>query len=233
MTERRGHGHATTGQATSGSNTLECADRSNIRINDQQCKNTSTFHAAIYSSSTSPCAIWSVAEVMDPLSITTSVLTLTSAVSACLNRLKIFQEAPQEIHSLAEEVNDLRIVVQEVAKTLQQHEQSLIYRTSALLSLETVTNLSTLLSRAKVKLVGLEEILDKKLLVKNAKSGKAKYARTAWLKHKSIVESIGKDLVGIKINIMTVMGAATLTEVFRIQLKLDKIMAVTGSLVSS
>jgi hypothetical protein len=200
--------------------------RASVRINDQQCKRTSTFHATIYSSSTSSCAI----EVMDPLSVTTSVLTLTSAIAACLNCLKTFQEAPQEIRSLAEEVNDLRIVVQEVAKTLQQHEQS---KTSALLSLETVTNLSTLLSRAKVKLVDLEEILDKKLLVKNAKSGKVKYARTAWLKHKSAVEGIGMSLVGIKINIMTIMGAATSTEISRMQLKLDEIMTVAGSLAGS
>lgn len=147
--------------------------------------------------------------------------------------MKIFQEAPQEIHSLAEEVNDLRIVVQEVAKTLQQHEQSLNNRASALLSLETITNLSTLLSRAKVKLVDLEEILDKKLLVKNAKSDKVKYARTAWLKHKSAVEGIGKGLVGIKINIMTIMGAATSTEISRMQLKLDEIMVAAGSLAGS
>jgi hypothetical protein len=170
---------------------------------------------------------------MDPLSITVSVLTLTSAVAACLNRLRTFQEAPKEIHSLFDEVNDLRIVIQEADKSLRQQDLPSIYRSSAPLSSETVINLSTLLSRAKVKLVDLEEILNDKLLIGNAKSGKFKYARTAWLKNKSTVESIGKDLVGIKINIMTVMGAATSTEIFRIQLKLDEIMAVTGSLVSS
>lgn len=112
---------------------------------------------------------------MGSLEISVSVLTLVSTVVACLDRIKILHGAPREIHKPADEVADLRIVVQEVANTLQHHEQSLTKKTSTPLRSETTANLLSLLSRAKVKLVELDEILNEQLLVSNTKSGNVRY----------------------------------------------------------
>lgn len=168
---------------------------------------------------------------MDPLPITGSVLTLASTVIACLNRIKLLHGAPRGIDKLADEVADLRIVVQEVANALQQHEQSSIeMKTSTLLRSATTANLSLLLSRANARLVELDELLNGRLLVPKAQSGKSRYARTAWLKYQSTVEELRKDMIDLKINIMTFMGAATSAEVSRIRIKLEGIMWVTEGL---
>ncbi|KAH0565749.1 hypothetical protein GP486_000846 [Trichoglossum hirsutum] len=162
---------------------------------------------------------------MDPLSITASVLTLTAAATEGLKRLQIICDAPQEIGALANDIADLRTVVYEVAKALQ--ERSAFNKTTHHSS-ETLANLLGILTRANESLAALDEILNKKLIVEN-ESGKVKYARIAWLKQKPKVESIRKDLERIKLSLVTVWGASNSTDILRICLKLEDITLEAAS----
>ncbi len=137
---------------------------------------------------------------MDPLSIATGVITLASLVTTGLKKAQTLHDAPTEIHALANEVTDLDVVVQEVVKALQE-----LGKNGS--GLSTSENVSTILGRAQKKLLELDAILNR-VLVEDRGTKKVKYARLIWLRQKSRVEGIRKDLASIKLSLSNLLEAA-------------------------
>jgi hypothetical protein len=140
---------------------------------------------------------------MDALSVATAIITLASAISEGLRQAQTLRDAPVEIHALANDVIDLDIILQEVVKTLQ--EWSLPGKGHC--SPSTSENLSTVLGRAQTKLLELDSIFNR-VLIEDPVTNRVKYARLGWLRQKSKVEGIRKDLASIKLSLNNVMEAA-------------------------
>ena len=137
---------------------------------------------------------------MDPLAIATGLITLASVISEGLKKVQDLHDAPTDIHTLANEVADLDIVTHEVVRALQElgNNES---------GLSAGNSLSQLLARAQKKLLELDAIVNR-VLIKDTGNGKVKYARLAWLRQKSRVEGLRKDLAGIKLSLSNVLEAA-------------------------
>jgi hypothetical protein len=140
---------------------------------------------------------------MDPLSIATGIITLANVIGDGLRRARTLQDAPFEIRALANEVTDLDVVVQEVVKALQEWS---LYGSDAH-GPQTSRNLYTILCRAQTKLLELDSILNK-VLIEDPSTKKAKYARFVWLRQKSRVENLRKDLASLKLSFTNVLEAA-------------------------
>src|SRR5690349_6369216 len=94
---------------------------------------------------------------MDPLSITASVCAIAQSA---INTLKVIQAlvgAPGEVHALINDVSDFQVIITEVHTALCQrnHTPDLQHKT--------LLDLLALLSRAKSKLVELNQIIQCRL----------------------------------------------------------------------
>src|SRR5256885_7615676 len=168
---------------------------------------------------------------MDPLSITASVLTLVSAVAECIKRIQILRDAPQEILVLANEISELEIVINEVAKSLEDQRQrprQTVEKLNNPCTGQSRDNVSKLLRRVEGCLAELMR-LNEKLVTVDSDNGKVKFAGIAWLKCRSKVEGIRKTLSATKLSLTTALVATTSTNVNKILLRLENITLVTGN----
>lgn len=163
---------------------------------------------------------------MDPLSITVSILTLAGAVSATVTHVQTLLDAPKEIIALSNDIADIEVVVQEVASCLSENGASRWTETTQI-------NVSKLLRRAEDKLQRLSSILNDKLLTCRNGNGRRRSVKIAWLKHKSEVEQLRKDLNSVKLSLAAVIGAATSTDIAGILLRLEGISLVPRSVPES
>ena len=138
---------------------------------------------------------------MGPLSTTTAVVTLTALIGAALKQGQFSRDAPAEVHELANEVADLEIVVQEIAKVLRDgaREDSSDVDSDA-------GGVTTLLSRARQKFLELEGLVRRVGVRQGAGSKVSARARLLWLREKSKVENL-RGLNGVKLSLISVSEA--------------------------
>jgi hypothetical protein len=141
---------------------------------------------------------------MDPLSVAASSIAISQAVTGGLNILQTLHQAPAEIHSLMNDISDLRVVIQEIHKTLSH------FADSNDASVNSFQGLRELFDRANSKLVELNQIVRLKLIPGN-ESGERRpsLTRIRWLREKPRVRKIQKELTELKLSIGTLFGAAT------------------------
>jgi hypothetical protein len=161
---------------------------------------------------------------MDPLSVGASALTIAETVVGALKIIEGLHSAPAEIHSLINVVSDVQVVVREV--------HSAVSRRSNVEDLpsDSIGNLETLLTRARSKLLDLDQIIQYRLLTSDEGGLVSKTARVRWLRERGRVGKLQKELSDIKLNIAAVWGAANSLDLSRIHVKLENIQFVTESL---
>ena len=140
---------------------------------------------------------------MDPLSVTASVLTILGVagqVTKGIAKVRALHHAPAELSSLINEVSDLRAVLSQVASFSNQLEEERLRGP--------VVALKSHLSRAMDQLHALDNLINAKLLKVRA-DGTTKMSRTAWVRLKSDVEVIQRELRNIRVNIGTALGVVT------------------------
>jgi hypothetical protein len=147
---------------------------------------------------------------MDPLSITTAVISLTALIGAALNQAQFLRDAPAEIHELANEVADLEVVVQETAKALCDRSWKDSSSESVLLDsgIGKGDGVTTILCRAQQKLLELEAVV-RRIGVRQGAGGSRlpARARLLWLREKSKVDGLRRELNGIKLSLISVLEA--------------------------
>jgi hypothetical protein len=136
---------------------------------------------------------------MDPLSISVSVLTILSTLSAVLRDVKEFYEAPKQIDTLAKDIEDLEFVVRLVAETLTAPQKNV-----------PTTTITRLLARAKEELQHLEKILSRSLTIPTSGADKLRYRRFGWLRERSNVDDARARLLTIKADLSTSLTASVL-----------------------
>lgn len=141
---------------------------------------------------------------MDPISVIASTLAIAGALSTSLNQFKTLYDAGHELHSLTNELSEIRIVLSEVEGAIMER-QSLTQ-----LPQRSLKNICKLVTCAKDKLQLLDTITKDKLIRSYSPSGEAKVARLAWLRQKSRVKKVQEDLKVFRLSLASAWGAANL-----------------------
>ena len=138
----------------------------------------------------------------DPLSITASIIAVVGAaegVTKTLAKIKSIRNAPDELLALINEVSDLRIILSDMQNYLTQNTQR------PQISQEELQNISTLINRAKKKLLELDQLIQYRLVKPESNSHQIKVFRREWLRAKNTIEKFRQSLRDIKLNIMAQM----------------------------
>ena len=135
----------------------------------------------------------------DPLSITASIIAVVGAaegVTKTLAKIKSIRNAPDELLALINEVSDLKLIISDI----QNH----IVIQRAQIPQTELQNISTLIKRAKDKLLELDQLIQYRLV--KPESDQIKVSRREWLRAKAVIERFRQDLRDIRLNIITQMA---------------------------
>ena len=138
----------------------------------------------------------------DPLSITASIIAVVGAaegVTRTLSKIKSLRKAPDELLALINEVSDLKIILRDVQSYIARNTQR------PQISQEELDNISTLVNRAKDKLLELDKPIQYKLVKPESISDQIKVSRREWIKAKNTIEKFQQGLRDIRLNIVTHM----------------------------
>ena len=138
----------------------------------------------------------------DPLSITASIIAVVGAaegVTKTLAKIKSIRNAPDELLPLINEVSDLKIILSDMQNYITQNTQK------PQISQQELRNISTLINRAKEKLLELDQLIQYRLVKPESISDQIKVSRREWLRAKSTIEKFRQSLRDIKLNIMAQM----------------------------
>ena len=97
----------------------------------------------------------------DPLSITVSIIAVVGAaegVTKTLAKIKSIRNAPDELLALIKEVSDLMIILRDLQNYVNQNTHR------PQISQEELESISTLINRAKDKLLELDKLIQYKLV---------------------------------------------------------------------
>ena len=117
----------------------------------------------------------------DPLSITASIIAVVGAaegVTKTLAKFKSIRNAPDELLALINEVSDLKLVFSDI----QNH----IVIQRAQIPQTKEQNISTLVKRAKDKLLELDQLIQYRLV--KPESDQIKVSRREWLRARAVIE---------------------------------------------
>lgn len=151
---------------------------------------------------------------MDPLSITTSVLTLLAAanqVAKGLDKLASIKGAPAAVLALNNEVSDLRLVLCEAEPLLQKHVHT------AVSPLTGDRTLQLSIDRAKERLTDLESVVGNRLMRRMGTKD-----RLGWLYEQDKVQKALSDVRTAKANVTTMLGVVTTSVISRISFSILK-----------
>ncbi|RYP71212.1 hypothetical protein DL769_004732 [Monosporascus sp. CRB-8-3] len=136
---------------------------------------------------------------MDPLSITASVIAVVGAAQKCaqgIAMLREFQEAPEQLAALNNEVSDLELVLSHASSIGQQPSDD---QHSSLLAL------STQVERAGKQLHALRTLIEQHL-VRHGKKGNTKVTRIGWIRERNRIAQMQRELRSTRLNISTALG---------------------------
>ena len=132
---------------------------------------------------------------MDPLSITTSTLTLLSALGTACQLIRSYRDAPGQLEALNNELADITAVVSEVARVIRESQNQ-----TDVLS-DKASHLTLALSNIREKTRKLEALLRSCVNPPSLASDELEISRIAWLKVKSKVQSLQTELREGKLNL--------------------------------
>ena len=138
---------------------------------------------------------------MDPLSITTSVLTLLTAankVAKGLDKLASIKGAPAAVLALNNEVSDLRLVHCEAELLLQKHAHT------AIPPMTGDRTLQHSVDQAKERLTDLESIIGNRLMRRMGTKD-----RLGWLYEQDKVQKALTDVRTAKASVTAMLGVVT------------------------
>jgi hypothetical protein len=144
-----------------------------------------------------------LSDIMDPLSVTASVLAILGAagqVTKGLAKIRSIHNAPAELSGLINEVSDLRAIISQVATFSNRLEDEGLRGP--------VVALKSHLSRARDQLYALDNLINVELLKVRA-SGSVRLSRKAWIRLKPDIELMQLELRGIRVNIGIALGVVT------------------------
>lgn len=137
---------------------------------------------------------------MDPLSVTASIVAVVGAASSVgrtLSKLASLRGAPNTIQALNNEIEDLRLILQEIDTLLRRDIDS------SGPSLH--QSLSSALQRAKDKLLELEVILEYQVMTVDD-HGNAAVNRFGWARQQTTIQRIQEDLRSIRLDLIAALG---------------------------
>ena len=132
---------------------------------------------------------------MEPFGATTAALTVIKTLSGFADVVKSFKDAPNELLALNNEVSDLKLVISDI-ETLDR-ESNLVRNSSE--------SLTKLLLEARIKVNALEG-LTQELVTFGAESN-VKIRRIKWVRTKSKVERLRRELREVRSNIAAIRAA--------------------------
>ena len=139
---------------------------------------------------------------MDPLSITASTLTLLSALETAFHLIKSIREAPSRLEVIRNEVADLTVIVEEVARVIES--QNVADSTS-----DRVSHLTSALSNVHKNVQELEALLRSCVTLPILASEGDKVSRISWLKVRSRVQSLQTEIRDGRLNLSIALATFT------------------------
>ncbi|KAL9119292.1 MAG: hypothetical protein Q9187_004154 [Circinaria calcarea] len=157
---------------------------------------------------------------MDPLSVTAGIVAVVGAASSVgrtLGKLALLRGAPNTIRALNNEIEDLRLLLQEIDTLLRRDIDSS--------GPPLHQSLSGSLQRAKEKLLELEGILEYQIMIVGD-HGNATVNRFAWARQQTTVQRIQGDLRSIRLDLVAALGLLNASTSYRIVTRLERIQFV-------
>ena len=166
---------------------------------------------------------------MDPLSITTSIISIAAVAASTAQAFKELRELcktlPGRLHALSNEVSDIELVLHQVALVIEKRTgKSTIEGQEA--------HIQHLLDQAGSKLKELKVIVD-------ALGGLAKTTKTsifrahAWRKNQPKLQALQEDIKTVKCSLNIMLGASNSRDMMRIQVDLDTVSTITYNAAQS
>jgi hypothetical protein len=115
---------------------------------------------------------------MDPVSLIASVITIAGTVSISLEQVCAFCGAQTEVLSLINEVNDLRLVLDEINHTVQERGQRLDPQEGRTIAINSV------LQKTCAELAEADGIIKTDVLRSGTTNGEQKVGRVSWVRHR-------------------------------------------------
>ena len=143
---------------------------------------------------------------MDPLSIAAGVVQFLHFSGSCSKSLRqlvhTVRHAPDEILAVSNEVSDINLILSDIEATNKALEAA-----GAHINHEYLKGLSTLLPLARTKLGQLDGFVAELFLTQP--DGQTKFQRYNWVRKKSAVIALQKDLVDVKRKLGLLLNSAT------------------------
>jgi hypothetical protein len=147
-----------------------------------------------------------VLAIMDPLSIAASAVTLAGAAGAIVKTLQYLNSLRQcggELHSLINEISDLRLVLLQIDLIARENENRDILPTSL------TSTLQAILGTANSRLQELSQLVHSRILCSQAPGQNSKISRVAWIKEKGRLRALQKNLKASKLDLTALIGVIT------------------------
>ena len=140
---------------------------------------------------------------MDPLSLTASLIAIVGAtgrISKTIQKIVSIRGAPDVVSALSNEISDLRLVLQAVETLLQRGSTfpSPFY-----------SSLRASLDRARAQMLELETIVEYQIMTTAGANNEPKVNRIVWTRRRGQIQRIQDELRLARLDISTVLGAAT------------------------
>ncbi|KAI4280572.1 MAG: hypothetical protein L6R35_005863 [Caloplaca aegaea] len=158
---------------------------------------------------------------MDPLSITTSTLTLLSALEATFQLIKSYRDAPAQLEALNNEIADITATVTEVAQVLQESRDKVDPLG------DKASHLNLALSKIREKAQELEALFRSCVIPSPSVPGGIRVSRLPWLRVKSRVQGIQAELREGRLKLSNALATFTASSSLRIELSVQDIFMVT------
>lgn len=150
-----------------------------------------------------------LSDKMDPLSISTAVVTFIGFSGSCAQLLRRVirdaNHAPDEILALSNEISDLNVLLSDLEVTSRAIEQLYISEHSTAISIADAIN--SQLMKARSILLDLEALGSE--LFAASPTGKIKFQKYKWIRKKSLVLEMRQDLISIKRSLGLLLASAT------------------------
>ncbi|KAI0977540.1 ankyrin repeat-containing domain protein [Xylaria arbuscula] len=146
---------------------------------------------------------------MDPLSIIASAIAVAGAASASLEQVSKFVKAKTELLDLMNEVSDLRMVLDEVDRSISEHGKNVAFRKG-----EHAQAMGRVLKKAQEGLEETVEMVQRDVIKLGGQSvmgkvGKNRVARFSWMKNKTKMMGLQSQLKEARATLTTLCTTAT------------------------
>ena len=135
----------------------------------------------------------------DPLSITASIIAVIGAaegVGKALAKIKDIRNAPEDVLALINEVSDLRVILGDVEKSTRAAGTTPLPH-------EQLAHMSTLIDRAKDRLLEIDQLIHYQLVKPDTSD--IKVSRREWAIARPTIKRFRESLRDVRLNLLTQM----------------------------